>query len=311
MSNSAPVRRVASARNFLGLLRRVALADDEEVDLLRRRSVLEDDRRGPVRRGGRAVDEATGGVDRARVELAERPVRSALLQHELDRRTRLRETLGLVEDAPRPARLAGRLPLAVDAREAAGVEQAVRRRVDDGEEVLPQVGLVDEPGPAARPGALQAEAVRSDVLLVRVSGVVIVEAQGAPREALLEARVGGEARAPGRQAAGGDEGDEEGELRSEGERRGDHGAASLAYPGRVRERASYPRRRDPGQFRPQRREKLSASAWPRARSLPGGMGAPRTTSPAAPDSRSPDTLGMGVDWRSGVPRTRSSRPTFA
>src|SRR3954468_25035613 len=58
------------------------------------------------------------------------------------------------------------------------------------EEVLAEVGLVQEADAAAGPVPLPPQAVEADVLLFRDAAVEVIEAQGAAREPGIESRVG-------------------------------------------------------------------------------------------------------------------------
>ena len=78
-------------------------------------------------------------------------------------------------------RFGGSLPLAIDGRETARKESAVRAPVDDFEEILAEVGVVDRlaPGPRER---LDDDAVEADPLVRRAAGVLIVESHRARRD---------------------------------------------------------------------------------------------------------------------------------
>ena len=169
--------------------RRVPLADHEQIDLLRGRPALEE---GPHLAGGlaiRGVDEPGGGVDDGGPELAEAVVRVPALEHDLDRGLRPRKPQRFVEAAVRLAVLRRRLPLAVDGREATGVQDPVGPSVDHLEPVLPQIEVVDEPRPAARPRSVGDHLVEGEDLLPQPAGMDVVQPHGLVQEPGVEPRL--------------------------------------------------------------------------------------------------------------------------
>src|SRR5262245_7419641 len=162
--------------------RRIAVAEDEEVHLLTRLAVLldRDDRAG--RRGRRRIDVHVFRVHDQRPDLAEGVLRVPLLERDLDRRLGSRKPQRLREGAAELLRLPRRLPLAVDRREPAGVDDPVRGAVDDLEEVLSEVRGVDRLARVAGPGGrLDHDAVEAERLRRGVAGVEIIHPHGAER----------------------------------------------------------------------------------------------------------------------------------
>ena len=172
------------------LVFRVPLAEDQQVDLLGRRSAREQRPdlagRGTVGR----IDEAGVRIDDRRPDLVKTVLRVAHLQHDLHRPPRPRKAQRLVERAMDLARLRRRLPLAVDRREAARVDHAVRPPVEHLEEIFPEVEVVDETGAAARPRPVGHHPIERDDLRAAPARVEIVDAHRLVDEVLVEARGG-------------------------------------------------------------------------------------------------------------------------
>jgi len=168
--------RVPFALAALG--RGVAVAEDQEVELLGRLArALESDQLAGRRRR-RRVDQQVVGIDHRRPDLPEVVGPVALLDHHLHRRLGARETERLGEGAVHLARLAGRLPLAVDRREAARVQDPPRRAVDHLEAVLAEVGVVDGLAEIPRPRQrFDHHPLEREPLLARVAAVEVVDAQ--------------------------------------------------------------------------------------------------------------------------------------
>ena len=160
--------------------RRVAVAQDQEVHLVRGVPRLLDleEWAGRGRRGG--VDEHVLRIEDQRPDLAEGVFGVALLQDDLDRPVGGRKAQRLGESAARILRFVRGLPLAVDGREAARIEDAVRLPVDQLEEVLAEVRVVEQPLRVTRPGqGLQHYPVEAEHLPHGVARVEVVDPHGA------------------------------------------------------------------------------------------------------------------------------------
>ena len=129
--------------------------------------------------GRRAAVDRPGRPDRRPRDQTSRNAfcRVALLEHDLHRARRARGSAPTRGSARlRLLGLVRRLPLAVDAGEAARVEERVGSwRVEHLEEVLAEVRVVDRAVRRARPRALEHEAVEREALLGRAAGVEVVE----------------------------------------------------------------------------------------------------------------------------------------
>ena len=178
------------AVELVELLGRVALAEDEEVDLFRRRAALDQRPDLSQRLAIGGVDEAGVGIDDRRPDLVEALVRVPHLQDDLHRVPRPRKAERLVERAVQLARCRRRLPLAVDRGEAARVDHPVRPAVDHLEEVLAQVEVVDEEGAAAGPRPVGHHLVERDDLRARAAAVEVVDAHGPVEEVTVEPGAG-------------------------------------------------------------------------------------------------------------------------
>jgi hypothetical protein len=120
------------------------------------------------------------GVDHQGPELVEDVARVALLEEHLDGLLGSGEAQRLVEGAVDLLGLAGGLPLAIDGGEPARIKEAVGGLVADLEEVLAEVGLVDGARGVAGPRQrLEDEPVEAEALLGGVTGVEVVDAEGA------------------------------------------------------------------------------------------------------------------------------------
>jgi hypothetical protein len=125
------------------------------------------------------MDKARSGIDGRRPDLVEGLVGGPLAESHLDRLQRLRKAqrLGERTDGPRSGLTRG-LPLTIDAREPAGVDHLLCRQIDDLEEVLAHIGVVDQLGPASRPGAFDTHLVDRHILHRGVTGVIEVHPHG-------------------------------------------------------------------------------------------------------------------------------------
>ena len=127
--NGSTAKRIAISRRasllaLAALGGRVAVAEDQEVELVGRvAGALQRDQVAGGRRT-RGVDQHVVRVDHQRPDLVEVVRLVALLEHDLHRRRGAREAQRLRKGAVDLGRFAGRLPLAVDRREAARVEDA-------------------------------------------------------------------------------------------------------------------------------------------------------------------------------------------
>ena len=100
--------------------------------------------------------------DRPRsTRFAERVLGAALFQHDLHRRLRPRKAQRFW-DVRCSVLLAGRLPFAVDRREAARVDDACSCAVDHLEQILAEVDVVHQLRAAARPRAVRDDALERD-----------------------------------------------------------------------------------------------------------------------------------------------------
>src|SRR5713101_221453 len=160
----------------------VAVAENEQVHLLRGRAVLKKRPDAPTGRKIGRNDEARVRVNRGGPDFAEYVFGVALLQRHLHRPLRPGEAQRLMKRPPELLGLAGSLPLAVNGGEAAGVEQAIGRAVGDLEQVFPEVGVVCQARAAAGPWAVGDDAVERDVLFGGCAAVEVVHAHGAPGE---------------------------------------------------------------------------------------------------------------------------------
>jgi hypothetical protein len=122
----------------------VAVAEDQQIHLLRRIACLLD-LDEPARRGrSRTIDEQRiRRIDGRRPDLVEGVARIALLQQHPHGRVGHRKPHGFVEGAVGSLRLIRRLPFAIHRREPARVQHLFRLWIDDLEEILAQVGVVD------------------------------------------------------------------------------------------------------------------------------------------------------------------------
>ncbi len=159
---------------LLHLVGPVPFAQEDDIHLLRRRAVLEHCPHVRVRRRIGRVHEPRVGIDRHRPDLVKRVPVVALLQDDLDGLPWPGKAQRLMERPVHGARLARRLPLAVDRGEAAGVDDPVRGGIDHLEQVLAQVRLVDEPRQAAGPRAVRDDAVEPHDLFVDIARVEVV-----------------------------------------------------------------------------------------------------------------------------------------
>ena len=121
--------RCASRCHLSMLGRRVAVAEEQQVHLVRGRAVLDHGPHARPRPARRAIDERRGGIDGHRPQLLEGPVVPAAEDHHAHRPRGRGEADRLVERA-RDARFASAVvfPLAVDAGEAAREEDAPAAR---------------------------------------------------------------------------------------------------------------------------------------------------------------------------------------
>ena len=155
-ANNASISRDDVLAKLRQLLRRVAFADQQQIDLLGRRTVLEDvpDRSGMSRRAPRALTKREAGSTSVDQMLREAIVGLPLLERHANRLRRPREPQRLVKAPMRGPDFGGGLPLAVNRRKPAGVEDAVARFVAHLEQVLAEVGRVDELRAASGPRAV-------------------------------------------------------------------------------------------------------------------------------------------------------------
>ena len=163
--------------------RRVAVAEEQQVDLVR--GIAGALQRDQLTGGSRAriVDRRVARIDEQRPRVAERvAVRIALLEHHDHRRRGSRKPEGLGEGARDRFRLGRRLPFAEDRREPARVEDAPRAGVAHLEQVFARVGIVDRmvrvPGPRQR---LENEPVEGEALLGSGTYVDVVDTERARR----------------------------------------------------------------------------------------------------------------------------------
>ena len=159
----------------------VTVAQDQEVELVGGiAGALQRDQLAGRRRA-RGVDQHVGRIDHQRPDLAEVVLPVALLQDDLHRavgKRGAREAQRLGEGAVDLGSLAGRLPLAVDRRETARVEQAARAAVDHLEEVLAEIRVVDRLRQVSRPRQrLDDHPLEREALLAGVAGVEVVDTQ--------------------------------------------------------------------------------------------------------------------------------------
>ena len=139
---------------------RVALADDEQVDLVGRGAVLEERRQRtgwPFWR--RCVHESRRRIDVRRPDPCEAVVGLTLFQRHPHGAGRPRKAKRFVERPVRRLHFRRRFPLAVHRREAARVQQPVARRIVDLEQVLSEVRRIDELRPAAGPRSVVDHAI--------------------------------------------------------------------------------------------------------------------------------------------------------
>ncbi len=165
---------------------RVAFADEQDVDLLRGRTVLEQRPDVAGFRRIRAVDESRVGIDDRGPQLVKAVVAIALLQNDLDRRLRPRESQRFAERAVQRLVLSGRLPFAVDGREAARVDRTVGVAIDHLEQVFAEIEIVNETRPASRPRTIRDHTVERHDLLSHSARVEIVQAHRAAGEPGVE-----------------------------------------------------------------------------------------------------------------------------
>ncbi len=159
---------------------RVAITQDQQIDLGSRVAVPQEFQHRPGRRRRGPIDEDVGRVDEQRPHLAKRVPCVPFLQHDLHGSGRHREAQRLLERASRRLGLPRRFPLAVNRREAARVDDAVARAVDDLEQVLAEIRVVHRPRRVARPRRrLDDDAVEREHLGRCGAGVVVVDAEGA------------------------------------------------------------------------------------------------------------------------------------
>ena len=166
------------AAELLRLLRRVPVAEEEEIDAVLDRAVDLDVERLCVRGGQSAPDQVRCRSSAKVAHLGEAVVLSARRQGDGRRALRQRHLDRFVERPLRPAaRFVRRLPLAEECRVAPREECLSRRRILDGEQVLAPgervVQVCARPCPAGR---LQPEGVEADRLGGSRAGVVVVEA---------------------------------------------------------------------------------------------------------------------------------------
>ena len=109
-------------------------------------------------------------------DLVKAAARAALLQDDVCGNLRRREAQGLVKAPIASLRLSGRLPLPVDAREAARVYDSVRRIIHDLEEVLAEIRVIEPSILGPWPLTFEDQLVEREVLRLGVAQVDVVEA---------------------------------------------------------------------------------------------------------------------------------------
>ena len=158
------------------LARRVAVAEDQQIQLPGRIAALMDlDQRSGIGAGS-ANDELVRRIDFRAPDIAKRVPGIALPDDDADGPVWRGESQRLGERAVGVLRLCSCLPLAVDRAEAARVQHGATDRIGDLEEVLAPIGLVDRPRRVARPGQrFEDDAIDAEALFLHVAGVVVVQ----------------------------------------------------------------------------------------------------------------------------------------
>jgi hypothetical protein len=164
---------------FLQLPGRVAIAENQEVDLgLRIAIVLDlDDGRGSEL--FRAVNIDVGGVRERRPNLAKGIFRITLFENDLRGLRGSGKAEGFVKGAVQLLRFVGRFPFAINGTETAGIEEAIAGAVAKFEEVLAEVRFVDGLVAVSRPRArFETDAIQAEEFLRSMASMEIVEAHG-------------------------------------------------------------------------------------------------------------------------------------
>jgi hypothetical protein len=167
----------------------VAIAHQQQVDLIAGSAILH---HGPNVQLGwwAALHACVGRIHHDRPDLAEFIARAALLDHHLHWESGRGEADAFGKGATLLLRLAGGLPLAVNAGEAAGIDHSIGGAIQHLEVVLPEIALVNPAIERAGPRALQDNAIEREVLLRGHAGVDIVQPQS-PRARDLGGNLGG------------------------------------------------------------------------------------------------------------------------
>src|SRR5882724_7812956 len=152
----------------------VAVAQNYEIDFRRRIAHFLNRNQTRRRRNFRVVDKHVFGIDVGRPDVSPCILRVSLLQDDLDRGIRRRESQRLAEGPHHGRGFIRRLPLAKNGSEAARIKHAFSCLIANLEKVFTEVSIVDRLAYVTGPGEwFDLDSIDTEDFLLRVAGVVI------------------------------------------------------------------------------------------------------------------------------------------